>query len=105
MCIRDRAYVTQETHLFRDSIRANLRLAKPDATDAEIEAACKKAAVHDFIDVYKRQACPPCKAEPPVPVPSGGLRPAALPHFPLTKGRRVWYPVLWLAKANQLFEF
>ena len=43
------AYVTQETHLFRDSIRANLRLAKPGATDAEIEAACKKAAVHDFI--------------------------------------------------------
>lgn len=43
------AYVTQETHLFRDSIRANLRIAKPDATDAEIEAACKKTAVHDFI--------------------------------------------------------
>lgn len=43
------AYVTQETHLFRDSIRANLRIAKPGATDAEIEAACKKAAVHDFI--------------------------------------------------------
>lgn len=43
------AYVTQETHLFRDSIRANLRLAKPDATDAEIEDACKKASVHEFI--------------------------------------------------------
>ena len=48
------AYVTQETHLFRDSIRANLRLAKPDATDAEIEAACKKAAVHEFIQSLPR---------------------------------------------------
>jgi ATP-binding cassette subfamily C protein len=41
--------VTQETHLFRDSIRNNLRIAKLDATDEEIETACKKASVHDFI--------------------------------------------------------
>ncbi len=43
------SYVTQETHLFHDSIRNNLRIAKLDATDEEIEAACKKASVHDFI--------------------------------------------------------
>lgn len=43
------SYVTQETHLFHDSIRNNLRIAKLDATDQEIEAACKKASVHDFI--------------------------------------------------------
>ena len=43
------AYVTQVTHLFRDSIRENLRIAKPDATDAEIEEACRKASVHEFI--------------------------------------------------------
>ena len=43
------AYVTQDTHLFRDSIRENLRIAKPDATDAEIEEACRKASVHEFI--------------------------------------------------------
>lgn len=43
------SYVTQETHLFHDSIRNNLRIAKLDATDAEIEIACKKASVHDFI--------------------------------------------------------
>jgi ATP-binding cassette subfamily C protein len=43
------SFVTQETHLFRDSIRNNLRIAKLDATDAEIETACKKASVHDFI--------------------------------------------------------
>lgn len=43
------AYVAQDTHLFRDSIRENLRIAKPDATDAEIEGACRKASVHEFI--------------------------------------------------------
>ena len=42
-------FVTQETHLFHDSIRSNLRLARLDATDEEIAAACKKASVHDFI--------------------------------------------------------
>ena len=43
------SFVTQETHLFHDSIRNNLRIAKQNATDEEIIAACKKASVHDFI--------------------------------------------------------
>ena len=43
------SFVTQETHLFHDSIRNNLRIAKFDATDEEIMTACKKASVHDFI--------------------------------------------------------
>lgn len=43
------SFVTQQTHLFHDSIRNNLRIAKLDATDEEIVAACKKASVHDFI--------------------------------------------------------
>lgn len=43
------SFVTQETHLFHDSIRNNLRIAKLDATDKEIEDACKKASVHEFI--------------------------------------------------------
>lgn len=43
------SFVTQETHLFHDSIKNNLRIAKLDATDAEIEEACRKASVHDFI--------------------------------------------------------
>ncbi len=43
------SFVTQETHLFHDSIRNNLRIAKLDATDEEIENACKMASVHDFI--------------------------------------------------------
>ena len=43
------SFVTQQTHLFHDSIRNNLRIAKQDATDEELIAACKKASVHDFI--------------------------------------------------------
>lgn len=43
------SFVTQQTHLFHDSIRNNIRLAKLDATDREIEEACRKASVHDFI--------------------------------------------------------
>ena len=42
-------YVTQDTHLFHDSIKNNLLIAKLDATDEEIVEACKKASVHDFI--------------------------------------------------------
>ena len=43
------SFVTQETYLFHDSIRNNIRIAKLDATDMEIENACKKASVHEFI--------------------------------------------------------
>ena len=43
------SFVTQQTHLFHDSIRNNLRIAKQNATDEELIAACKKASVHDFI--------------------------------------------------------
>lgn len=48
------SFVTQETHLFHDSIKNNLRIAKLDATDDEIAAACKKAAVHEFIMTLPR---------------------------------------------------
>lgn len=43
------SFVTQQTHLFHDSIRNNLRIAKQNATDEELIAACKKASVHVFI--------------------------------------------------------
>ena len=43
------SYMTQTTHLFHDSIRNNLLIAKLDATDDQIISACKKASVHDFI--------------------------------------------------------
>lgn len=41
--------VTQETHLFHDTIRTNLLYAKLDATQAELEAACQNANIYDFI--------------------------------------------------------
>lgn len=43
------SYVSQETQLFHDSIANNVGLAKKDATLAEIQEACKKASIHDFI--------------------------------------------------------
>lgn len=43
------SYVTQETHLFHDSIANNIAIAKIDATREEIIEACKKASIHDFI--------------------------------------------------------
>jgi ATP-binding cassette subfamily B protein len=41
--------VTQETHLFHDTIRTNLLYARLDATQAEVEAAARAANIHDFI--------------------------------------------------------
>jgi len=46
---RSIAVVTQETYLVHDSIRENLRYGNPDATDEELEAAAKSAAIHDHI--------------------------------------------------------
>ena len=43
------SYMTQETQLFKDTVAGNIRIAKLDATQEEIEAACKKASIHDFI--------------------------------------------------------
>ena len=43
------SYVTQETHLFHDSIANNIAIGKPQATREEIIEAAKKASVHDFI--------------------------------------------------------
>ena len=41
--------VTQESYLFNGTIRENLLYAKPDATDEELERACKIANIHDYI--------------------------------------------------------
>ncbi len=41
--------VSQETYLLHTTVRENLRYAKPDATDAEIEAAARAAQVHELI--------------------------------------------------------
>ena len=51
--------VSQTTWLFDESIEDNLKIAKPNATQEEIENACKRASVHDFImslpEGYKTQ--------------------------------------------------
>ena len=46
---KNEGYVTQETILFHDTIENNLRVAKQDATIEEIEVACKKANIHEYI--------------------------------------------------------
>ena len=43
------SYVTQETHLFHDSIANNIAIGKPGASPKEIVEAAKKASIHDFI--------------------------------------------------------
>lgn len=47
------SFVTQDTVLFHDSIKNNLLIARPSATDEEVVAACKKASIHDFITSLK----------------------------------------------------
>ena len=44
------SYVTQETHLFHDSIANNIAIGKPGATREEIVEAARKASIHDFIE-------------------------------------------------------
>jgi len=46
--------VSQETYLFHATIRENLRYAKPDATDAELEAACRAANIHHVIAGFEK---------------------------------------------------
>ena len=46
---RNIGMVTQETYLFHDTIRTNLLYAKPDASQAELEAAARVAHIHEFI--------------------------------------------------------
>lgn len=43
------SYVSQDNFLFHLSIRENIRIGKPSASDSEIETAAKKASCHDFI--------------------------------------------------------
>ena len=63
--------VSQETYLLHTTVRENLRYARPDATDAEIEAAARAAQIHDLIDE-----------------PAGGLRhPRRLARPPVLRRR------------------
>ncbi|MBX9359656.1 ABC transporter ATP-binding protein [Streptomyces sp. WAC04114] len=48
--LRHIAVVFQDVYLFDDTIRANIALGRPDATDADIEDAARAAGIHDFVD-------------------------------------------------------
>ncbi len=48
------SYVTQETHLFHDSIANNIAIGKPGATREEVIEAAKKASVHTFIETLPK---------------------------------------------------
>ena len=41
--------MTQDTQMFKDTIAGNIRIGKLDATKEEVEAACRKASLHDWI--------------------------------------------------------
>ena len=43
------SFVTQDTQLFSDTIENNIKIARAGATRTEVEEACKKAAIHDFV--------------------------------------------------------
>ena len=43
------SYVTQETFLFHDTVAENLKVAKEDATEEELERAARAASIHDLI--------------------------------------------------------
>lgn len=43
------AYVSQDNFLFDDTVRENIRMGKPDATDAEVEQAARDCGCYDFI--------------------------------------------------------
>ncbi len=47
---KSQGLVMQETFLFNDTILNNIKIADLEATDAQVYAACKKAAIHDFIE-------------------------------------------------------
>ncbi len=46
--------VSQETYLFNGTIRENLLYAKPDATEEELIAACRKANIYDFVEKQEK---------------------------------------------------
>lgn len=48
------SFVTQDTQLFHDTIENNIRIAKLNASHEEIEEACRKASIHDFIQTLPR---------------------------------------------------
>ena len=54
------AYVAQENFLFKGSVRDNIAMGRPGASEAEIKAAAKAAYAHDFIMNFERGYDTPC---------------------------------------------
>ncbi len=52
---RQIALVSQDTYLFNDTLRSNILIARPDATEAELGAAVAHAALSDLVDVLPRR--------------------------------------------------
>ncbi len=52
---KNQSFVTQETHLFHESIEANVKIGKLDATREEVVEACRKASIHEFIMTLPEQ--------------------------------------------------
>ncbi|MFI0350990.1 thiol reductant ABC exporter subunit CydC [Actinomadura sp. 9N407] len=52
--------VPQDVYLFNSSVRENIRLARPDATDGEVETAARQAIAHDFITALPQGYDTPC---------------------------------------------
>jgi ATP-binding cassette, subfamily B, bacterial MsbA len=57
---RQIAYVSQENFLFKGSVRDNIALGRPEASEEEIVAAAKAAYAHDFIMGFERKYDAPC---------------------------------------------
>src|SRR6266508_4064951 len=82
--------VTQDSHLFHDTMLANLRYADPDATTEEIEAACRAARILDLIPSltpatdHQRRRCAGRERQ-------GPLRAAATNRPHGTPNRRSWH--------------
>lgn len=51
---RNIAYVSQDNYLFDESIRDNIRMGRPNASDAEVEQAAKQSGCHEFIQALER---------------------------------------------------
>ena len=43
------SYMTQDTQMFKDTVANNIRIAKRNASQEEVEEACRKASLHDWI--------------------------------------------------------
>ena len=90
---------TQDMTVGYDSIKNNLRIAKLTATDEEIEIACKKASVHEFIMTLPKGYDTPV-GERAIPFPAASVRGWGSPeHFYTTRPLCCWMslPVTWIA--------